>query len=220
MNLKKMRSDIYMKKIVFLGDSTTDADRDKEARVGKEEQLGHGFVKLINAQLISQQLSESYVLINVGNSGDNIFNISDRLESDVIIHKSDYVFILVGINDVLQRYEYVVREDFVSFENYIDYYENLIMRLKKENITPIIISPFFLELDKKNPIRKDLDSYNLALKSIAEGNNVLYVDIQKEFDRFLEKNSSYIVSKDRIHLNYIGNQIIANNLYSIIIELD
>lgn len=74
-------------RIVFFGDSLTAGT------------YGAGFVDKVAAAL------PGHTLINAGVNGDTALNLRQRLETDVIAHQPDGVFILVGINDATTHSE-------------------------------------------------------------------------------------------------------------------
>ena len=82
--------DRKLKKMIFLGDSITDAGRfyDKEG-------LGHGYVRLL-----ADHLGEHAHLINRGKDGFTAYQIDRYLAMDCLEQKPDAVSILVGVNDL------------------------------------------------------------------------------------------------------------------------
>ena len=74
-------------KILFQGDSITDAGRDRS----DFHNLGSGY-PLYAAKYISEENpDESFEFINLGISGDQTANLVERLESDFIAVNPDFV---------------------------------------------------------------------------------------------------------------------------------
>ena len=88
-------------KIVFLGDSITDCERDRS----DINSLGNGFVKILADKLRPIYPDTDIQLINKGVSGDEISDLLARVDGDVIALKPDAVVIMAGINNVIHKYK-------------------------------------------------------------------------------------------------------------------
>ena len=102
--------------ILFIGDSVTDCDRNREQFDG----LGNGFVKRIGESKIF-----SDPVLNRGISGDRIGNLEDRWQADVLELRPQVLSILIGVNDTWRRYD---DNDPTSAEDFTTRYRNLIIR--------------------------------------------------------------------------------------------
>lgn len=80
-------------KIVFIGDSITDAYHNYS-----DDSLGEGYVKMIGDKL--RKTHESLEVINKGHDGFTVFGLWRFLEHDCISKKPDIVSVLIGCNDV------------------------------------------------------------------------------------------------------------------------
>jgi acyl-CoA thioesterase-1 len=87
-------------RLLFIGDSITDSGRRDE-----REGIGSGYVRLIRDYLRASNPTVAPHVINRGNSGDTIADLSSRWEQDVIRERPDVLSIMVGINDVWHRLE-------------------------------------------------------------------------------------------------------------------
>ena len=84
------------------------------------------------------------------------------------------------------------------------------MAQKSKNVRDFIfLSPFFMEANKEDAMRKMCDEYAAIMRRVAKKNNRPFVDIQAEFDKFLQHRSGIGLSWDRVHPYYIGAMIIA-----------
>ena len=89
-------------KILFQGDSITDAGRDKR----NYHHLGNGYPKY-SAELISKAHTDiDFEFINFGISGNRTCQLFDRLYSDAIAFEPDIISVMVGINDVWHRHSH------------------------------------------------------------------------------------------------------------------
>ena len=87
-------------KILFQGDSITDAGRDKR----NYHNMGSGYPKYASELIRNAYPDVEFEFINLGISGNRTDNLFDRLSADCINIKPDIVSILLGVNDVWHRY--------------------------------------------------------------------------------------------------------------------
>ena len=52
----------------------------------------------------------------------------------------------------------------------------------------VVMSPFFLEANKSDVMRVQMDAYGAAAKAVAERNGLPFVDVQAAFDQWLAHN--------------------------------
>lgn len=82
-------------KILFQGDSITDAGRDRS----DIHNLGHGY-PLYSAENIKAAFpATDFEFINLGISGNRAENLRDRWTEDAIDINPDVISILIGVND-------------------------------------------------------------------------------------------------------------------------
>ena len=92
-NMKNIR-------LLFQGDSITDAGRDKR----DFHDLGPGYPKYA-AELLGKSNPEiTFDFVNLGISGNRTDQLFDRLYPDAIALEPDVISILIGINDIWHRY--------------------------------------------------------------------------------------------------------------------
>ncbi len=88
-------------KILFQGDSITDAGRDRS----DPHELGNGY-PLYAAKFIREEHPETdFEFINLGISGDQTKDLVERLQSDFIDINPDIVSIHIGVNDTWHHAE-------------------------------------------------------------------------------------------------------------------
>ena len=73
----------------------------------------------------------------------------------------------------------------------------------------ILLSPFMVEANKEDPLRKMLANYQQVLAKVAQEYGILLGDTQEKFDDFLLYQSSYVLSSDRVHPSTAGHVLIA-----------
>ena len=204
-----------MIKILFFGDSITDAQRKREPSENISP-LGFGFVRSIADELLGQTHNQ-YEIINKGISGHRIVDLYSRVKIDVWNHKPDVLNILVGVNDILHEIKYC---NGVELERFERIYRMLIEDTKKAlpDTQIILCEPFVLEgAETKNteemPDRYErfLEVYKYAkvVKKLAEEFDLPFIELQ---EKFTKKAQEYGVEKylfDGVHPHVAGARLIA-----------
>ena len=198
--MKKLR-------ILFQGDSVTDAGRDKRNYYN----LGHGY-PVYSAELISKAHPENkFEFINLGISGNRTSQLFDRFYSDGISLKPDVISILIGINDIWHRYgpDRIETTD----EQIALNYRKLFERIKAQtNAKIIILSPYLLDADDKDDIRADLPSVLTIVRELASEFADEYVPLDELFAEALKTQPEpRFYSPDGVHPNENGARFIAGH---------
>lgn len=213
-----MKEDDYMllkrnSTIVFAGDSVTDANRDYSAITGDFESFGDGYVRIISAALTTMYPDLNTMVVNAGVNGDDINLLAKRWNQDVLSNKPNYVAILIGINDTWRWFDSTFRhnQDLITPEKYRNKYQDLIDRTKNQ-AEILVLNPFMFELNQADPMRAKLADFQEIAKELASSNNLLFIDIQSTIDKYLKQQSSYTVTKDRVHPKFSGSMLIARKI--------
>ena len=199
-----------MKKVMFTGDSITDVNRGRPLgdRAGN---LGDSYVANIFVQMWARDPDFGVKMMNTATSGDTSRSLRARFESEVVCYEMDYLFIMIGINDCWREFEDpVLGVNAPTVDEYRDNMEYMINTARAKGMETVLISPYFLELYKEDPMRAKCDTLNGVLRELAKKYSLCYIDVQTPFDEYISKVSSYIVSGDRVHPKAIGKQIIAD----------
>ncbi len=197
------------RRILFQGDSITDAGRNKEINEANNIQaLGYGYSALISAQLISD--NKEFQIYNKGISGHKVFQLIDRWQKDAIDIKPDVISILIGVNDfwhtLSNGYEGTV-------ETYIDDYRKLIDQtltaLPKVKI--IICEPFVVEggtaiTPEWTPA---FDGYKKGSLAISKEFKLPFVPFQEYFNRALKSAPASYWCPDGVHPSIAGSTLMA-----------
>ena len=99
-------------KILFQGDSVTDAGRDRS----NPQDMGEGYPKYAAAMLQDSFPDETFEFCNLGISGHRTEDLVARLQSDFVDTQADIVSVLIGINDVWHHYSYGILTTDEAFE--------------------------------------------------------------------------------------------------------
>lgn len=194
-------------KIVFAGDSVTDDGRKRPIGEGMWEGTGKGFVRLIETFLTVDYPELLLRVVNMGNSGDTSAALSARWDSDVAALNPDWVVLCIGFNDVWRQFDSPAQPDYaVSPEGYRD---NLNAMADKTDAKMIWMTPYYLEPNKNDHMRKRMDRYGTIMKEEAQKRNILCIDLQKAFENILKYRYPAFITWDRVHPGWVGSMIIA-----------
>ena len=201
-------------KILFIGDSVTDVGRDYQSYPGSFDSLGNGYVALISQALTAIYPGHLLKVMNKGINGNRVTDLAERWQTDVLDLQPDYVSILIGINDVWRFFDQPFQHptDLVSLNLFEETYQQLIDQTKARVKGIFLLSPFMFETNLEDPMFKQLKQYQAVVKMLAEKNELQFIDLQVVVDKYLDKQSSYILSGDRVHPNQNGHFLIANAL--------
>lgn len=197
------------KKIIFFGDSITEL----AVKPG-------GFILKIDSMLVKNNLKNNYDLIGSGVSGNKIYDLYLRLEDDVLSKDPDIVVIFIGVNDVWHKRLTGTGTDADKFERF---YSAILKKLTDKNIKVIICTPAAIgeKTDFTNEQDGDLNKYCNIIRDIAAKNNLPLIDLRKIFLEYNLKNNSEnkdrgILTRDGVHLNDKGNQLVADEMWKVI----
>ena len=186
-------------RIVFAGDSITDAGRDRTAEPGGWG-FGTGYVNQIHCLLSAIYPDYELVTINSGVSGDDIVMMAERWQRDVLDLEPDYVSVLIGVNDVWRHFDQPFwKPKRHGIDVYEQVYEDLIERTLPHAKGMIIVGPFMYEANQQEPMRAMVSRFAECARRLAERHGLPYVDVQSAIDRYLTRQHTCIVSQDRVH---------------------
>ena len=198
-------------KILFQGDSITDAGRDKR----NYHDMGAGYPKYAS-ELISANNSETeFEFINFGISGNRTDQLFDRLYEDAIQFQPDIFSVLIGINDIWHRQVNI----FTTDEQFALNYRTILKLIKeKTNAKIIMMTPFVLDADDKNWLKEDLEKIKPIIHSLAEEFADEYIRLDLHFEEALKTQPEpKYYSVDGVHPNENGRKFIGK-LYTEAVE--
>lgn len=201
-----------MKRVMFTGDSITDCGRARPVgdAAGK---LGDSYVGNIFVQMWARDPKAGVKIMNTATSGDTSRSLRARFESEVVCYDADYLFIMIGINDCWRQFDSLTEADTAPTDGeYRENMEYMINGAIERGMKPVLVSPYFLELWKEDPMRMRCDRLNGILRELAKKYSLYYIDVQAAFDRYIEQSYSFVVSGDRVHPKAIGRQIITQTI--------
>lgn len=191
-------------RILFQGDSITDAGRDKRNFYN----MGNGYPGYA-AEAIRTAFPEKEIeFINLGIGGNRTSQLFDRLYKDAIELRPDIVSVLIGINDVWHRYggERIATTD----EQFALNYRCILERLRREtNAKIVMISPYLLDVEPVVGMREDLKKILPVVCKLADEFADVYIPLDELFDKALKTQPEpRYYSADGVHPNKNGAEFI------------
>jgi lysophospholipase L1-like esterase len=197
------------KRVVFFGDSITE--------LGVKE---NGYITKVGSLIKEKNLSDKFELIGAGVSGNKIYDLYLRLETDVLSKSPDIVVIYIGVNDVWHKRLLGTGTDFDKFGKF---YEAITSKMQTAKIKVILCTPAVVgeRTDFSNELDGDLNLYSKWIREFAAKNEFPLVDLRKSFlDYNLNNNkdnkASGILTTDKVHLNQKGNELVAQEIWKVL----
>ena len=195
-------------KILFFGDSITDARRARESDFN--DRFGSGYVMQVAGELFLEN-PVKYEIINRGIGGERIVDLYARVKKDVWNEKPDVLTILEGVNDISHE---VWEQNGVETERWERTYRTLLEETLERlpGVKIIIGEPFVFEGEISN---KDFAEYTKIreraqiLKKIAKEMQLHYLPLQNVLDEKVERYGVEVVTKDGLHPTVYASKIIA-----------
>ena len=168
-------------KILFLGDSITDAGKWRDMPFDNLANLGMGYVRSIAGELLVEN-PQKYSVINAGISGDRIVDLYARIKKDVWNYAPDVMSILVGVNDVWHEIE---SKNGVDIQRFDKMYRLLIDDTKERfpELKIILCEPFVLEGNVTTTYWQEfsvLKEYQKTVRKIAEDYGFPFLPLQEK----------------------------------------
>ncbi len=184
-------------KVLFIGDSITDADRSSPACAP----FGFGYVNFVARLLLGKYPTYNLDILNTGISGDTIRDLKSRWRKDCLDHNPDVLSILIGVNDVWRQF---ATEDDLPYAVPLDEYETNYRQLlttvtQRCNSQLVICEPFMFCDDFNNPMFVYLRRYIEVVRRIADDFNACLVPLQKAIDERIKEVPSQSWSLDMVH---------------------
>lgn len=200
-------------KLVMIGDSVTDVGRTRPVGEGLFGAHGTGYPALVDALLRSAYPELQLRTVNMGVSGDNVLDLKARWQTDVFDLNPDWISILIGINDVWRQFDLPhMPEKHVLPADYERTLDELVCATLPRVRGVILMTPYYMEPLKDDPMRARMDEYGAIVKRIAARYSLPCVDLQALFDELFQHVHSASIAWDRVHPNMTGHMLIARAL--------
>jgi isoamyl acetate esterase len=200
-------------RVVFFGDSITQAG----------VQPG-GYITKLGEMLNQKGLENNFELIGAGIGGNKVYDLYLRMDDDVLSKNPDVVVIWVGVNDVWHKRSFGTGTDADKFEKF---YTAIIKKLQQKNIKVVLCTPAAIgeKTDFSNELDGDLNRYSGIIRSLAQKNNCMLIDLRQSFLQYnlannKENKEQGILTTDRVHLNEKGNYLVAEEMMKVLTRMN
>lgn len=191
-------------RMVFIGDSITES-----GKLTDSERLGTGYVRLIHDYLITTYPTSHFEILNKGISGNRIDDLEARWQTDLIDVKPNIVSISIGINDVWRQLKQPHMKQIFPDE-FKRIYDDLLQQLsRKTNAKIVLMEPTIIDESVTSVGNEKLQSYVQIIHGLAEKYAALIVPTHQAFLKYLEANRNDAVTTDGVHMNSVGNMLMA-----------
>jgi acyl-CoA thioesterase I len=187
----------YGQKIVFLGDSIT--------------QAGDGYVRAVQSIIGALTPDMKLEYVNAGIGGNKVTDMLERIGEHVIALDPDWITISVGINDVWHGHAGVPIGEFCPK------YDELIKRLSKQTVAKLVLFTTTVigeELD--NEANGRLVEHNDHIRAVAAKRGHLLVDMNEAFHAAIARwrtiGTDLGFTTDGVHTNPTGAYLMAHTL--------
>jgi lysophospholipase L1-like esterase len=199
-------------KVLFQGDSITDAGRDKTREVHNTGfAFGTGYAYLAASAILQKYAEQKPLIYNRGISGNKVFQLAERWQKDCLDLKPDILSILIGVNDYWH-----MRNG--QYNGTVEVYEKDFRQLLKTtqesipDIKFVICQPFALTgttaVDES--WKAPLAGYQASAEKLCIEFNAIWVPFQKIFDEALHVAPATWWAPDGVHPSMAGAYLMAS----------
>ncbi|MEI7524588.1 MAG: SGNH/GDSL hydrolase family protein [Mariniphaga sp.] len=197
--------------ILFQGDSITDAGRNREAKEANiQDALGGGFVFLAAAELLNRFPEKSCKVYNRGISGNKVYQLADRWQTDCIDLKPSVISILIGVNDYWHKHN-------GNYSGNVEIYERdfkaLLNRTRKilPAVKLVICEPFAVLGCKAvdGTWFPEFDLYRASARKMASEFDAIFIPYHEIFARASKIAPPTYWTADGVHPTVAGAKMMA-----------
>ncbi len=199
-----------MDRIVFAGDSVTDMDSQNPVGEGLFDNVGRGYVRVIENMLAAFYPEIKVRVTNSGISGNTSRDLLERFDRDVVNLNPNWVSICIGINDVWRQFDSpAIPDRQVMPDEYEQNLETMIRKVQGRVKGIFILTPYIMEPNSEDMMRRRMNEYVEICRKLALKYNCTFVDFQKMYEDYCKIRHSSFIAWDRIHPNQIGATLMA-----------
>lgn len=206
-------------KILFQGDSLTDAGRDRE-EMRPNRNLGSGYVNMICGRLVGEDPGAGYEIYNRGINGNRVSDLYGRWIEDGLKPAYDVLSILCGINDVgfglrMQQGSDPVRFEFI--------YDRMLQEVREARpaaklvlVEPFVVRMKYMDGTYGEDVDRDWDVWQREVRArgsvvrkLAEKYGAVFVPMMDLLEELCAAYPAEVFSVDCIHLTPAGNDLLA-----------
>lgn len=191
-------------KILFQGDSITDADRRMT-----EDGLGNGYPHYVAEMLTEKYKNIDFEFVNYGTSGNRCEHLLARWKTDAVDVDPDIISILIGVNDCW----FYEDKEAIMPDEYFEYcYRSILDDIKnKTHAKIIILEPFLIDAPGVPGIRADVSMKTQIVRRLAREYAVAYIPCDGIFAEASMHAEPTHWSEDGVHPTPAGAKLLAKH---------
>ncbi|WP_341977308.1 SGNH/GDSL hydrolase family protein [Microbacterium sp. LWO13-1.2] len=191
----------HLDRIVFIGDSITDAGRDR----ADPASLGDGYVSLLADGFAAQGAT----VRNLGISGNRAKDLAARWDAELMPTGPDLLTVYVGVNDMWRRFDSGDPTSAADFESTLRALLTQVVEAHRPRL--ILMEPFFLPvLAEQQEWLPDLDEKRAVVRSLAAEFGAELVPLHDIFTAAASEHPIADLAPDGVHPTRLGSEIIAD----------
>ena len=197
-------------RILFQGDSITDARRDRKTSSANQPRgLGDGYPFLIASGILLDHPTAKPQIFNRGISGNKVPDLANRWQKDCIDLKPDVLSILVGVNDIWHKLSGRYNGTVADYESgYRRLLEDTKSKLPETRI--VTCEPFVLRCGAvKDSWFPEFTQRLEAARRVADSMSLELVPFQEMFDEAVTVAEPSYWAGDGVHPTMAGHALMA-----------
>ena len=197
--------------ILFQGDSITDAGRNKEEKSPNHSwALGSGYSLLASANLLNKHADKSLNIYNRGISGNKVFQLKERWQTDCLDLKPTVLSIHIGVNDYWHTLDYNYNGTVQTYEND---YRALLNQTREAlpGVKLILCEPFGVTGIKAVTEKwfPTFDTYRTAARKLADEFDAVFIPFHDIFAKAQTVAPGVYWTFDGVHPTLAGASLMA-----------
>jgi len=191
-------------RVLFQGDSITDAGRSRNGG------FGFGYAMMAKSFFENSFPRKNVCFLNRGMGGNKIKDLAIRWQQDCLDLKPDWVTLLIGINDVRERY---LHGNPVPLHEFEKVYRDLLTQVAENSQARLILcEPFLLPLNESiSAWCEDLNPKRKLIRDLAGEFDALFIPLHQIFVENSHDRSPDFWASDGIHPTLPGHGLIAQS---------
>jgi lysophospholipase L1-like esterase len=188
-------------RVTFIGDSITDAGRDRS----DPQSLGDGYVSLLAPDLVAR----GDTVRNLGIAGNRAVDLAARWEAELLPTAPDLLTVYIGVNDMWRRFD---SDDPTSAEAFADTLRPLLARVAEQHAPQfVLMEPFFLPVtEEQRSWLDDLDGKREVVRSLADEFDAAFVPLHGVLTAAASGRPVAELAPDGVHPTPLGSRLIAD----------
>ena len=197
-------------RIVFIGDSITDAGRD----YGDAYHLGEGYAHIAGSLLMGRYAELQLEVYNRGINGHKLKDLAARWQRDCLALQPDILSIMIGINDIWHHRSAGQPIDAAYLDEFKKTYCRILTEARAANpeLQVVLLQPFLLPIPEDHlEWEQELQPMSALIEDLAQEFSASYIRLHDEFKELVKQvPAKHFTIEDGVHPTRIGQGVIAD----------